>query len=239
MTAPEDRRGQLRDNLAVVRSRIDAACAAAGRETESVTLIAVTKFFPASDAAFLAELGVADLAESRDQEAAVKVDEFRVLSATSVRWHFVGRLQSNKVRSVARYADVVQSVDRPGLLTALDQAVHQAKRTSVEILIQISLDGDLTRGGIALDDIGAFAEQALSHTGLTVGGVMAIAPMDADPDEAFGALEAASAQLRAVRPEATIISAGMSGDLEAAVRHGATHVRIGTALLGRRDPTFG
>jgi pyridoxal phosphate enzyme (YggS family) len=189
----------------------------------------------------LAELGVTDLGESRDQEAAGKVAEFRSLiagPADRVRWHFIGRLQSNKARSVARYADVVHSLDRPALVEALAQGARQAGRR-LDVLVQVSLDGDSDRGGSLMADAAALADQVAAAQGLRLAGVMAIAPLGVDADEAFASLAGFAEEVRARHPRADIISAGMSGDLEAAIRHGATHVRIGTALLGRRPPTFG
>ncbi|HEY2042468.1 MAG TPA: YggS family pyridoxal phosphate-dependent enzyme [Jatrophihabitans sp.] len=243
MTAPENRRDQLRDNLAVVRGRINAACVAAGRTASDVELVAVTKFFPAADAVLLAELGVTDLGENRDQEAAPKIDEVRQLTDLSVRWHFVGQLQSNKARSVARYADVVHSLDRPSLLTALADAADRAERGPLQVLIQVNLDpsadGDAERGGVRPAELLRFADQVADRDSLHLAGVMAIAPLYGEPEAAFARLNLAAAKLRSMHPSATMVSAGMSGDLEEAIRNGATHVRIGTALLGRRDATFG
>jgi pyridoxal phosphate enzyme (YggS family) len=247
MSGIEDRRAVLRSNLAAVRDRIDRACAAVGRSPQELTLIAVTKFFPASDAAILVEEGVPDLGESRDQDAAAKVLELGQLTSAAATWHFVGQLQTNKARSVARYADVVHSVDRAPLAEALAVGVERAGRPPLPVLIQVSLAGpaaaagsaSLSRGGVAPAEVATLAERIAALPALSLAGVMAVAPQDRDPDAAFAELAAAAAGLRAAHPGAAAISAGMSGDLEAAVRHGATHLRIGTALLGRRAPTFG
>lgn len=204
-----------------------------------MTVIAVTKYFPASDAALLADLGVCDLGENRDQEAAAKAAQVAELTDLPVRWHFVGQLQKNKARSVARYASAVHSVDRPELVSALDRAVGRLDRSPLDVLIQLSLDDDPNRGGVAAADFAALCDQAAGAAHLNLVGVMAVAPMDADPDRAFERVAEFAATLRADHPAATSVSAGMSGDLEAAVRHGATHLRIGTALLGRRSNTFG
>ncbi|MCW2541316.1 MAG: alanine racemase domain protein [Frankiales bacterium] len=238
----DQRRQQLADNLVSVRQRIAAACAAASRPAESVQLIAVTKFFPASDALALFQLGVDDFGESRDQEASVKVSAVAAqiaglgssTSSKRPRWHFVGRLQTNKARSVSRYADVVHSVDRPDLVRALADGVERAARDELTVLLQLSLDGDTARAGARADAVLALAAQVASTQRLRLGGVMAVAPLDADPDAAFQEVAQVSARLRVEYPSADIVSAGMSADLEAAVVHGATHVRIGTALLGRR-----
>jgi pyridoxal phosphate enzyme (YggS family) len=225
--------------LAEVRERIGRACDDAGRSAADVRLIAVTKFFPASDAAILAELGVADLGESRDQEASAKAREVAGLTVAPVRWHFVGRLQSNKAASVAGYAHLVHSVDRAALVPALAAGVRRADRAPLLVLVQVSLDGDTTRGGVPVDDVEALADHVATTAELVPAGVMAVAPVALDPDQAFARLAEASERLRRHHSGAAIISAGMSNDLEAAVRHGATHLRIGTALLGARPPLVG
>jgi pyridoxal phosphate enzyme (YggS family) len=244
MTAPDDRLAELRDNLAVVRSRIERGCVAAGRSSTEITLIAVTKFFPVTDVALLAELGVTDVGESRDQDASVKAAELAGHTDRSVRWHFIGRLQTNKARSVARYADLVHSVDRQGLADALEDGARRAERTGLDVLVQLSLDdtadaGGTGRGGEAADDLLGLADRIAGSDVLRLAGIMAIAPLHGDPDRAFSRLAEVAQRLRAQHPEAGIVSAGMSDDLEAALNHGATHVRIGTALLGRREPQFG
>jgi len=227
-----ERAAQLAANLAEVRERIAAACAVAGRDPAGVTLIAVTKTWPASDVRLLASLGITDVGENRDAEAAPKAVASEDLDLT---WHFVGQLQTNKCPSVARYADVVHSLDRPRLVSALGNAARRAGRT-VRCLIEVSLDGDPARGGALAADVPGLAEAIIRESGLVLGGVMAIAPLDMDPSEAFADLVKSAAVVRAVDPGATMISAGMSGDLEAAVEAGATHLRIGTALLGVRGP---
>jgi pyridoxal phosphate enzyme (YggS family) len=221
------RRAELAANLAEVEQRIVAACQIAGRRREEVTLIAVTKTWPAADAALLRDLGVHDLAENRDQEARVKAAE-----VTGVRWHFVGQLQTNKARSVATYADVVHSVDRLDLVGALSAAAVRANRT-LGVLLQISLDGQ--RGGALPDDVPWLAERVEQLPGLALQGVMAVAPLGAAPLAAFARLRQISANLTVLHPAATVISAGMSGDLEPAILSGATHVRVGTAVLGHRE----
>jgi pyridoxal phosphate enzyme (YggS family) len=226
------RREELALRLADVRRRIAGACEAAGRDVSELTLIAVTKTRPASDVRLLSGLGVADVGENRDAEAAPKAAECADLSLT---WHFVGQLQTNKAASVVRYAGVVHSVDRPRLIRALGRAARAAGRV-VECLVEVSLDGDPARGGAVAGDVPALAEALAAEEGLTLGGVMAVAPLSMAPADAFGRLLTSSAAVRAVRPGATVISAGMSGDLEAAVGAGATHLRIGTALLGDRGP---
>jgi pyridoxal phosphate enzyme (YggS family) len=232
----DPRQAELRQNLTAVRDRIDQACAAAGRRPEELTLIAVTKFFPVTDAISLARCGVTDLGENRDQEAAAKATAFLEQAPAGtepVRWHFIGRLQTNKARSVVRYADLVHSVDRSELADALANAAEQAGR-QLSVLVQLSLDADPERGGSTGRQLLELADRIASRPSLRLSGVMAIPPVEADPDAAFAVLAGLSERLRAEHPEAVIVSAGMSADLEAAVRHGATHLRIGTALLGRR-----
>jgi len=223
---------ELAERLRVVRARIDAACARAGRSADEVTLVVVTKAFPASDVRLLASLGVRDVGENRDQEASRKV---RQCADVDVVWHFVGQLQSNKARSVARYADVVHSVDRVRLADALSRAATSAGR-SVTALVQVSLDDGPGRGGARPGDVSAVADRVASAPGLVLGGVMAVAPLGADPRPAFARLARVSDALRATHPHATWVSAGMSADLEAALEHGATHVRVGSAILGERPP---
>jgi pyridoxal phosphate enzyme (YggS family) len=224
------RRDELATRLAAVRERIDAACEAAGRKPQDVTLIAVTKTFPASDVRLLNGLGVTDFGENRDAEAAPKAAQCADLDLV---WHFIGQVQTNKAASVARYASFVHSVDRLRLIHALGVAARQAGRI-IQCLIELSLDGDPARGGAPADLVPGLAEALMAEAGLVLAGVMAIAPLGVPPADAFAGLRDSSAVVRAVRPAATVISAGMSGDLEAAIAAGATHVRIGTALLGDR-----
>ena len=231
--ADAGRRAQLAASLAEVRERIARACVAADRPAGAVTLVAVTKTYPASDVVLLAELGVTDVGENRDQEAAPKAAAARAEGA-KLRWHYIGQLQRNKARSVAGYADVVESVDSQRLVEALDRAVA-GRPEPLEVLVQVSIDGDAARGGAAGDDLWRVSDAVAAADGLRLGGLMAVAPLGWDPDRAFEQLAALSARLAAAHPGATTVSAGMSADLEAAVRHGATHVRIGTSLLGMRN----
>jgi len=156
-----------------------------------------------------------------------------------LRWHFVGRLQSRKSRSVASYAHAVHSVDRPELVEQLAVGVARAGRGRLDVFVQVSLDGDPSRGGVLPDRVVELADAVAARSELRLRGVMAVAPMAADPRAAFADLAAAAARLRAAHPDADAISAGMSADLEAAVAHGSTHVRVGSALLGRRSQVFG
>jgi pyridoxal phosphate enzyme (YggS family) len=224
------RREDLAVRLAAVRERIAAACEAAGRKPEDVTLIAVTKTFPASDVRLLNGLGVTDFGENRDAEAAPKAEQCADLDLV---WHFIGQLQTNKAASVVRYAAFVHSVDRLRLVHSLGAGARRAGRV-IQCLIEVSLDGDPARGGAPAGQVPGLAEALMAEAGLVLAGVMAIAPLGMPPAGAFARLRDSAGEVRAVRPAATVISAGMSGDLEAAITAGATHVRIGTALLGDR-----
>ncbi|WP_030605479.1 YggS family pyridoxal phosphate-dependent enzyme [Streptomyces achromogenes] len=233
-----DRKTELAANLAKVEERLTAACAAAGRAREEVTLIVVTKTHPASDVRILSELGVRHVAENRDQEAAPKA---AACADLSLKWHFVGQLQTNKVRSVVGYADVVQSVDRARLVTALSKEAVRAQR-EVGCLLQVALDAGASgrgeRGGVAPGGIEELADLVADAPGLRLDGLMTVAPLTGEyagrEQAAFERLMDLSTDLRRAHPAATMVSAGMSADLEQAVAAGATHVRIGTAVLGVR-----
>lgn len=240
--ADQERTAELRQNLTALRARIDAACDAADRDPGEVTLVAVTKFFPAADVVRLTDLGLREFGENRDQEASAK--SAQVTDALSVRrpepvrpiWHFIGQLQSNKVRSVVSYADVIQSVDRLKLVKALDDAALRAERAPT-CLVQVNLDPDAAgRGGAEPAEVERIADAVARSGALRLGGVMAVAPLGADPRAAFERLAEIADKVRGAHADAVSLSAGMSGDLEAAVAAGATHVRVGSALLGRRPP---
>ncbi|MGH3209860.1 MAG: YggS family pyridoxal phosphate enzyme [Trebonia sp.] len=249
------RTAELSRSLAATRNRIAAACAAAGRDPAEITLIAVTKTYPAVDVLALAGLGLTNFGENRDQEAAPKAAEVAA-AGQPVTWHFIGQLQTNKAHSVARYADFVHSVDRIRLVQALGAAARAADR-DLTCLVQVSLDagdqdagdqdagdaggGALTpgpagqaRGGVPPAMLAEVAAAIEAEEGLTLGGLMAVAPRFADPKGAFAPLRQLSDVVRSVNASATVVSAGMTGDLEAAIECGATHLRIGTALLGDR-----
>ena len=233
-----DRKAQLAENLAKVEERIAAACMAAGRKREEVTLIVVTKTYPASDVRILSELGVRHVAENKDQDAAPKAAE---CSDLPLSWHFVGQLQTNKVRSVVGYADVVQSVDRARLVTALSKEAVRAER-EVGCLVQVALDAEDSgrgdRGGVGAGGIEELGDLVAGAPGLRLDGLMTVAPLTGEyagrQQAAFERLMDLSTVLRRAHPAANMVSAGMSTDLEQAVAAGATHVRVGTAVLGVR-----
>ncbi|MEC3958452.1 YggS family pyridoxal phosphate-dependent enzyme [Nocardia sp. CDC153] len=240
LTGQADRAEQLKTSLSALIERIDAACVAAGRDPAAVRLLPVTKFFPASDIEILYHLGRREFGESREQEAAAKVAQLGHLS--QIRWEFIGRLQRNKAKAVARWADTVYSVDSDRLASALDAGVKAAlddgaRTTPLRVLLQVSLDADPARGGVRDAALHALADQVAASESLQLAGLMAIPPLDVEPDAAFEQLARIHAALTTVHPEAMELSAGMSGDLESAIRHGSTCVRVGTALMGARPIT--
>jgi PLP dependent protein len=235
----DPRRAEMAVRLSEVRGRIAAACADAGRDPGEVTLFAVTKTYPASDVRRLVDLGVHDIGENRDQEAAPNAAELAA-SAVPVRWHFVGQLQRNKARSVVGYADLVHSVDSVPLVAALDRAATRLRERPLDVLVQVSLDGDLDRGGAVTGapvperDLDRVVAAVAESSVLRLRGVMTVAPLSWDPESAFSRVAEVAHSIRREHPAATVISAGMSADMEAAIAAGATHVRIGSALLGKR-----
>jgi PLP dependent protein len=226
------RRGEIAAGLEDVRRRISDAADTAGREPGEVTLVVVTKFFPASDVRLLAELGVTDVGENRHPEAADKIAECGDLG---LRWHFIGGLQSNKAAAVGSYADVVESVDRVKLVNALSRGAHQ-RSDPVDVLLQVGLDppGREGRSGADAGELATLASAVDEAGMLRLRGLMGVAPLDEDPVSAFGRLAGVRETFVALRPEATWLSAGMSNDFEAAIGVGATHVRVGSAILGAR-----
>jgi pyridoxal phosphate enzyme (YggS family) len=229
------RRDDLAANLETVRGRIASASAEAGRASDDVRLVVVTKFFPAADVRLLADLGVSDVGENRHQEAEAKAAECADLG---LAWHFIGGLQSNKAAAVAAYSDVVESVDRTKLVAPLARGAHQRGR-EVDVLLQVSLDppGHDGRAGADNADVAALARNVEDAGMLRLRGLMAVAPLGADPRPAFERLAVIHRELLLEHPAATWLSAGMSGDLEHAIHAGATHVRVGSAVLGSR-PRF-
>ncbi len=221
--------GELGERLAAVDRAIADAVRAAGRDPLDLTRIVVTKFHPAELVRELAALGVRDVGENRHQEAAAKADE---LADLGLNWHFVGQLQSNKAKAVRRYAHAVHSVDRDGLADAL------AGEDPLDVFLELNLTGDPGRGGVDPSELEPLAERVLSTAGLVLRGVMAVAPLGEEPRAAFARVGSASETLQRLAPDAAAISAGMSGDFREAILEAATHLRIGTAITGKR-PTPG
>ena len=228
----QGRHDEIAAGLAAVRERVEGACAGAGRSGEDITMIVVTKFFPASDVRLLADLGVRHVGENRHQEAVEKAAECADLD---LDWHFIGALQSNKAAVVAGYADAVHSVDRAKLVGGLSRGAQERDR-EIDCLVQVSLDPPEASGrsGAAAEEVPGLAERILEADGLRLRGVMGVAPLGGDAREAFDKLAEQAAVVRRLEPEATWISAGMSIDLEEAIAAGATHLRIGSAVLGPR-----
>lgn len=215
-------------------SRIRAAADAAARPVDDITLVVVTKNHPAQLVLDLLELGARDFGENRDQEAAPKAAEVQSVSAVAHTWHFVGQLQSNKVRSVLDYASVLHSLDRDSLLKELIKQTEKREST-LDVFIELNLTDDSGRGGIMPADLLPFAERVFQAPTLNLLGVMGVAGLDAEPAAEFERIRAASLALQTLEPAAKFISAGMSQDFELAIAHGATHVRIGTAITGKRQ----
>jgi pyridoxal phosphate enzyme (YggS family) len=234
------RSDELAANLGAVRARIDTAARGVGRDPAELTLVVVTKFFPAADVRLLAGHGVRDVGENRDQEASAKATELRP-EFPDLHWHFVGQVQTNKVRSLARYAGTVHSVDRVKLAVALGHAAAQLDReigcfVQVDLAADLRRDADAGRGGAVGEDVFRVADAVAASPVLRLRGLMAVAPLGADPAAAFDALAHTAGRLREHHPQARALSAGMSGDLEQAVAAGATHLRVGSAILGSRPP---
>ncbi|MDK8174184.1 YggS family pyridoxal phosphate-dependent enzyme [Curtobacterium citreum] len=217
--------------LASVRSGIADAARAAGRSVDELTLVVVTKYHPASLVRELAALGVTDVGENRHQEAQAKAAELADLDLT---WHFVGQLQSKKARQVRRYADVVQSLDRDSVVDAFAPTEAEPDPRVIDGFVQVNLTDDPGRGGVQPDDVEAMVTRVLDTGTIRLRGVMAVAPLDEEPRRAFARLRTISERVVSLAPDATDVSAGMSGDYADAIAEGATHLRIGTAITGNR-----
>ena len=216
---------ELSANLDSIRARIGAALQGSGRSPDEVTLIVVTKTFPASDVQILYDLGVRDFGENRDQEASVKSLEL----PDDCRWHFQGQIQSNKLKSIAEWADVLHSIDDISHARKLNSLVAEK-----DVFVQVSLDNLPNRGGVLPNLLPDFLEEISALANLNLRGLMAVAPLGEEPARAFSRLKELSDQVVRVHPKAHEISAGMSNDFEAAIAQGATHIRIGSQILGVR-----
>jgi pyridoxal phosphate enzyme (YggS family) len=237
---------ELADALAAVQARLAHAAQAAGRNIDEIELLPITKFFPATDVHILTRLGCTAFGESREQEASNKAAEMRAMSdSVPIRWHMVGRIQRNKARSIAGWAYAAHSVDNEKLITALDRAAAEAlsdgrRAEPLRVYIQLSLDGDEKRSGVDVgrqDRIDELCAAANAAEGLSFVGLMAIPPLGSDPEDAFARLSAEHQRVQHDYQQRLELSAGMSSDLEVAVKHGSTCVRVGTALMGQRPLT--
>lgn len=227
-----NRLADIQSNLEKINSRIAQACSRSKRNISEITLIAVTKTYPASDVDLLKQLGIENVGENKDQEASGKISQVK----EKFSWHFIGQLQSNKAKSVVTYAELVHSVDRLSLAKELQKSASAIAKKQ-KVLIQVDLDQsgpDSSRGGVWPADLAALAQFISQSENLELAGLMSVAPLGENPSEAFERLAQIRSDFLKNYPNAVILSAGMSEDLEAAIEHGATHLRIGSALLGER-----
>jgi pyridoxal phosphate enzyme (YggS family) len=219
-----DRRSEITSNLQAVRDEISKAVASAGRSLDEIILIAVTKTFPASDVEILRGLGITHFGENRDSDAAPKA------STVAGTWHFQGQIQSNKLKSITTWANVIHSLDEIRHFEVIEKSAPHP----LDIFCQVSLDGSEGRGGVSeqkLYELAQAIEKSATHR---LQGLMAVAPLGVDPSAAFSKLSAIHKAFMADFPKANKLSAGMSGDYKEAIAHGATHIRIGSSILGSR-----
>jgi hypothetical protein len=219
------RKVEIAKNLQDVRDRINSAAHSADRDPAEIELIVVTKTFPISDIEILCELGELNFGENRDQEAAPKA---QVIEA---RWHFQGQIQSNKIKSICAWADVIHSISSEKEILKFAQSPRNH-----QVFLQVSLDGELARGGANPADLAALAELVNQSNNLELLGLMAVAPLGVDPEKAFAHLAQINQGFKSQFPNSRYLSAGMSGDFEAAIKFGATHIRVGSSILGSRSP---
>ncbi len=225
-----DRKEELSRSLADVQVRIQEATARASRKSEEVTLIAVTKTYPVSDVEILHQLGVTHFGENRSAEGLEKS------ALVSAHWHFQGQIQSNKIAAISSWAQTVHSLDELSHVAKFDRAVGEISGKRLNIFIQISLDGDTTRAGVRGDDLLALGQSISATKNLDLVGLMVVPPVQAEPEKAFSEVAQIAQRFRNEFPTAQSLSAGMSGDYEIAIAHGATHIRVGSQILGPRAP---
>lgn len=219
------RKDEIAQNLQEVKERIRSAANSVNRDPAEIQLIVVTKTFPISDIEILRELGESNFGENRDQEAGPKAE---MISAT---WHFQGQIQSNKIKSICQWADVVHSIssEKEILKFAQSERKHQ-------LFLQVSLDGQVGRGGANPADLAQLADLVNESNNLELLGLMAVAPLGVEPMKAFADLAKINQGFAGQFPNSKFLSAGMSGDFEAAIKNGATHIRVGSSILGSRSP---
>jgi pyridoxal phosphate enzyme (YggS family) len=225
-----DRKAELSRSLADVRARILEATSRVSRKSEEVTLIAVTKTYPVSDVEILHQLGVRDFGENRSAEGLEKS------ALVSAHWHFQGQIQSNKIAAISSWAQTVHSLDDLSHVVKFDRAVGEIPEKRLNIFIQISLDGDTSRAGVRGDDLLSLGQAISSTKNLDLVGLMVVPPVQAEPEKAFSEVAELAQRFRQEFPKAQSLSAGMSGDYEIAIAHGATHIRVGSQILGPRAP---
>ncbi len=224
---------ELAQRYAAIVERVAGAASEAGRDLADITVVVVTKNHPHQLVLDLLELGASDFGENRDQEAAQKAKQIAAESSEQYRWHFIGQLQTNKVKSVLEYASFLHSLDRPSLLDELIKRTSE-RSTPLKVFVQVNLTEDQGRGGIQPPDLMGFAERVISASGLELVGLMGVGGLDVAPEAEFERLAGLSEKLRELAPGANKLSMGMSGDFEAAIAYGATHLRIGSAITGNR-----
>ena len=224
---------QLAQRYNQIVEQVASAATASGRSASEITLVVVTKNHPPQLVLDLIDLGAGDFGENRDQEAAPKAKEVLTSSSEAMRWHFIGQLQTNKVRSVLDYADLIHSLDRESLLTELQKRTV-GRAQPLGVFIQVNLTEDPDRGGVSVSDLESFATKVLGSEGLRLEGLMGVGGLDKDPAIEFERLAVLSQKLQNLAPQAKGLSMGMSSDFEVAIGYGATHLRIGTAITGKR-----
>ena len=220
-----NRKNEIAQNLQEVKARITRAADLADRDPAEIQLIVVTKTFPITDIEILSELGECNFGENRDQEAGPKA------SAISATWHFQGQIQSNKIKSISQWADVIHSIS-----TAKEILKFAQSPRTHQVFLQVSLDGELERGGANPNELADLAELVNESNNLELMGLMAVGPLGVDPEIAFAELAQINQGFVSDFPNAKYLSAGMSGDFESAILHGATHIRVGSSILGSRSP---
>jgi len=220
-----DRKAEIAENFQEVKERIIGAAKSVNRDPNEIELIVVTKTFPISDIEILRELGESNFGENRDQEAGPKA------AAIPATWHFQGQIQSNKIKSICEWADVVHSISSEKEILKFAQSPRKH-----QVFLQVSLDGEVGRGGASPADLAQLADLVNESNNLELMGLMAVAPLGVEPMKAFADLALINQGFADRYPNSKYLSAGMSGDFEAAIKYGATHIRIGSSILGSRSP---
>jgi pyridoxal phosphate enzyme (YggS family) len=217
----------LKASLSKVQDRIKSAAESAGRNPHEITLIAVTKTYPIEDVKILKSLGVENFGENRDEEGSEKS---KVVEGI---WHFQGQIQSKKLRSIASWASVIHSLDSQDHVAKLSNVLADREKV-MQVFIQLSLDGDPKRGGVVADDLEKIATPIIADSQMRLVGLMSVPPVEMEVERAFESIATIHQKFIATHPEAIYLSAGMSSDFEVAIKHGATHIRVGSQILGSR-----
>lgn len=223
-----DRKAELAHSLADVQARVLKATTQSSRKSEEITLIAVTKTYPVSDVVILKELGVTDFGENRSAEGLEKS------ALVPAQWHYQGQIQSNKIAAISSWAQTVHSLDDLSHVPKFERAVGEISGKRLDIFIQLSLDGDSSRAGVRGDELMALGQALVTSHHLNLIGLMVVPPVEAEPEKAFAEVAEIAQRFRRDFPMAQSLSAGMSADYEIAIAHGATHIRVGSQILGPR-----